>query len=91
MRTAILVEALVSKYGSISAASRHADIPITTLFKLKREPVDLRISTLVCVAKALDRRVSEVVRVLEEGAGTTTKPGGLHDTTDIGRPNAARS
>jgi hypothetical protein len=67
MRTAVLVEALVEKYGSINAASRGADIPITTLFKLKREEVDVRISTLCIVADALNRPLAEVVEVLQEG------------------------
>lgn len=66
MRTAILVEALVSKYGSISGASRRADIPLSTLFKLQREHVDVRVSTLVCVANALGCPVSEVMRSMEE-------------------------
>ncbi len=65
MRTAILVEALVAKYGSINAASRGADIPVTTLFKLKREPVDLRISTLASVARGLGRPLTEVVEMME--------------------------
>ncbi len=64
MRTALLVEALAVKYGSINAASRQADIPVTTLFKLKRDHVDIRISTLANVARALDRPLDEVVRML---------------------------
>ena len=69
MRTAILVDALVEKYGSINAASRKADIPLTTLFKLKRERVDLRISTLACVARALGQPLSQVVAMLEQDGG----------------------
>ncbi len=65
MRTAILVEALADKYGSIAAASRGADIPLATLFKLKREPVDVRVSTLSCVARALNRSLCDVVGMLE--------------------------
>ena len=66
MRTSILVDALAAKYGSINAASRKADIPLTTLFKLKRECVDLRISTLEGIARALARPLHEVVLMVEE-------------------------
>ncbi|MDP9180590.1 MAG: hypothetical protein M3O21_02580 [Chloroflexota bacterium] len=64
MNTAILVQALADKYGSINAASRQADIPVTTLFKLKREPVDVRLSTLAAVARGLERSLTEVVAML---------------------------
>ena len=64
MRTSILVDALARKYGSINAASRQADIPLTTLFKLKRDAVDLRISTLDTVARALGRPLPEIVALI---------------------------
>jgi predicted transcriptional regulator len=66
VRTAILVDALAAKYGSINAASRKADIPLTTLFKLKREPVDIRISTLEGIARALGRPPHELVAMMAE-------------------------
>lgn len=67
MRTSILVYALADRYGSVSAASREADIPLATLFKLKRGNVDLRMSTLVGVAHALGVKTSDVVRMIEPG------------------------
>jgi len=67
MRTANVVDALVVKYGSINAASRKADIPLATLFKLRRENVDIRISTLACVARALELTLPEVVQMLVAG------------------------
>jgi DNA-binding Xre family transcriptional regulator len=73
MRTSILVDALAIKYGSISAASRQADIPMATLFKLKRTDVDMRLSTLLCVANALGCPVSEVIRIMEEYGGAVTE------------------
>jgi predicted transcriptional regulator len=69
MRTAILVDALADRYGSITAASRDADIPLTTLFKLRRERVDLRVSTLTNIAKALDLETSDVMKMLESEEG----------------------
>lgn len=71
MRTAILVDALADRYGSIAAASRDADIPLTTLFKLRRERVDLRVSTLANIARALDLATSDVVKMLESEEGRT--------------------
>ena len=67
MRTATAVDALVTKYGSINAASRMADIPLSTLFKLRREHVDVRVSTLACVARALELSLPRLVQMLVEG------------------------
>lgn len=55
-----MVEALERKYGSLSAASRKADIPATTLFKIKRG-ADPRYSTLLKIARGLDRPLPELL------------------------------
>lgn len=61
-----LVGELVRRHGSINAASRKADIPLTTLFRLyngqHKEPT---LETLRKIAAALDLPLHEVVRRLE--------------------------
>ena len=74
MRTSILVDALAERYGSINAASRKADIPLTTLFKLKRENVDLRVSTLEAVARALDRPLQDLIVMMDQEADGVGEP-----------------
>lgn len=57
-----MVEALERKYGSLSRASRRADIPHTTLLKIKSgETSDPRYSTLLRIADALDRTLPELL------------------------------
>ena len=62
-RTAVLTDALAVKYGGIHAASREADIPLATLFKLKRANVDVRIRALENVARGLGVSLVDVVRM----------------------------
>lgn len=57
-----MVEALERKYGNLSVASRQADIPHTTLFKIKKGVVkDPRISTLRRIAVALDVPLKDLI------------------------------
>ena len=77
-----MVEALERKHGSLNAASRKADIPLGTLFRIKRREADPRYSTLVKIADALD---STVPQLLTEYGGNPDSP---HDTDQPNR-NAA--
>ena len=68
-----LVGELVKRHGSLNAASRKADIPLTTLFRLytgqHKEPT---LATLRKIATALDRPLSTVIDSLDTGAEVGT-------------------
>ncbi len=63
-----LVGMLVTRYGSLNAASRETKIPLTTLFRLHSgEHKEATYGTLRKIAAALDQPLHEVVRQLEAG------------------------
>ena len=65
-----LIGALVERYGSLNAASRKTDIPLTTLYRLKSgEHKAATFETLRKIAAGLDRPLYEVVRELDSGNG----------------------
>ncbi len=62
---------LVERYGSINAASRKVDIPVTTLFRMYNgERVNPTLETLRKVAAGLNRPLYKIIRELEKGTGT---------------------
>ncbi len=65
------VEALERKYGSLNAASRKADIPTTTLLKIKRG-ADPRASTLRRIAHGLEMTLPQLLTEYdgEDGNGS---------------------
>jgi predicted transcriptional regulator len=68
-----LVGELVQRYGSLNAASRKTDIPLTTLYRLySGEHKDMRVDTLRKIAVGLDISLAEAGAKLDgdgEGAG----------------------
>ncbi len=65
-----LVGELVERYGSINAASRKTDIPVTTLFRLYNgDHQDASFPTLRKIAAALDQPLHKVVERLESAEG----------------------
>jgi predicted transcriptional regulator len=82
MSASVLVEALVQRYGSLNAASRKADIPLTTLFQLQNgRRADPRFSTIRRIADALGLSLPDAVQLMD-GDGTT------HDTEPKAPPAA---
>lgn len=68
-----LIGELVTRYGSLNAASRKADIPVTTLFKLYNgENKEPRLDTLRKIARGLDLSLSEVIDRLEADSDVCT-------------------
>ncbi len=68
-----LVGKLVERHGSLNAASRKADIPLTTLFRLyKGQHKEPTLDTLRKIATALDEPLHEIVRELEDGEDART-------------------
>ena len=66
----MMVEALERKYGSLNRASRKADIPTTTLLKIKRGS-DPRASTLRRIADGLDLTLSELLTEYDGEPGSS--------------------
>ena len=63
-----VVGVLVQRYGSVGAASRKADIPLATLYRLYTgEHKQPTLDTLRKIAAALDMPLHELVRQLEDG------------------------
>lgn len=69
-----LIGELIRRYGSINAASRKTDIPLTTLFRLyKGEHKEPRVDTLRKIAIALEMPLDDVFqKVYGTGDGQST-------------------
>ena len=65
-----LVGELVRRYGSLNAASRKTDIPLTTLYRLYNgEHKDMRVETLRRIADGLGISLGEAGARLERDDG----------------------